>query len=338
MKKKENVIVIDTDVKYKSTVINNTGNLRLVRNAPKIIKIERSKAISDAKEIKESISRMKKILDNLNGNAVSSVVDSVSAINVMEIIGESLRESLNIINEQICSCVDDFFNRSQEAKDRERFLNIAEENSLPIFLETDTLLQKCILRIVDKSNKNAIKQDLEKAVIDYYDTERIDEILNDWMGQTWIESERKKLLKEAIDVYKLEYYGAATSTLMCQIGGVITRLYNLAHVESLIEENTKEYLKEIYNMKRSNSEKMKAVTMMDMQTTGILNWYRCANYIVHFIYSSDKKINHFSKDPGRNKICHGEVYNYRKKLFALKSILSMDMIIQLNYELLEIEK
>ena len=44
---------------------------------------------------------------------------------------------------------------------------------------------------------------------------------------------------------------------------------------------------------------------------------------------------HFAKDPGRNKICHGEQYNYGNRLLALKAILSMDMIIQLSDELIE---
>lgn len=43
---------------------------------------------------------------------------------------------------------------------------------------------------------------------------------------------------------------------------------------------------------------------------------------------------HFEKDPGRNKICHGEQYNYRNKIFALKAILAMDMVIQLSDELI----
>lgn len=79
---------------------------------------------------------------------------------------------------------------------------------------------------------------------------------------------------------------------------------------------------------------MKALIMTDIQSSGLLIWYRCANYLNDFVYSSEKSMAHFKGDPGRHKICHGVQYNYQNKLFALKAILAMDMIIQLSDELI----
>lgn len=119
---------------------------------------------------------------------------------------------------------------SHEIKNREKFLNIAEKNVLPIFFETGTPLQKKVLEIADSSNKDMLKSNLEEVMLNYYDDERIDNILYYWMKKNWIEEERKEILKESIEVYKLGYYAAATSTLNVSNCGVITRLYELVDI------------------------------------------------------------------------------------------------------------
>lgn len=332
---RELAIEINTNVKYQKVIIKNICNLHTVKETPKIIKAKRIMGFPTSEMIQKSISRMQETMEELNKSIMSSISDLVSGVNIISSIGESIHNSLEKIVDSIASYTIPEINISQEARNRGRFLNIAEENALPIFLETDTPLQENILKIVKNSSKDKLKNNLEEAMLNYYDNEQIDNILDYWIEQKWIEEERKKILKEAVEVYKLGYYAASTSTLMCQIGGVITRLYELANIDPKVEEYETEMLTEIYNISKINSEKMKAVVMMDLQKSGLFNWYRCANYLVYFVYSSNKKMTHFAKDPGRNKICHGEQYNYGNRLLALKAILSMDMIIQLSDELIE---
>ena len=44
-------------------------------------------------------------------------------------------------------------------------------------------------------------------------------------------------------------------------------------------------------------------------------------------------IKKFQKDPGRNKICHGELTNYGTQKHALKAILVIDIIFQLGIQM-----
>lgn len=332
--KDEETIVIDTDIRYKKITIRNITNFHAVKNTPKIIRVERKIYFPSTEMIQESISRMKRTMKEFNESIRSSIVNIASDTYAIDSMGENICNSFARVIEQMSSNILKIGNMSHEIKNREKFLNIAEKNALPIFFETGTPLQKKVLEIADSSNKDMLKSNLEEVMLNYYDDERIDNILYYWMKKNWIEEERKEILKESIEVYKLGYYAAATSTLMCQIGGVITRLYELVDIDPKVEQYEKEMLKGIYNISKDNSEKMKAVVMMDLQKSGLYIWCRCANYLVYFVYSSNKKMTHFEKDPGRNKICHGEQYNYRNKIFALKAILAMDMVIQLSDELI----
>lgn len=348
MDDRELAIEINTNVKYQKVIIKNICNLHTVRETPKVIKTERVMDFPTSEMIQESISRMQETMEELNKSIMSSISDlAVYGENIIGSIGENTYNLLEEIIGQISAykIPKIHINKSQEIKDKEKFLNIAEENALPIFLEIDTLLQENVLNIAESSSKDKLKSNLEDFIMNYYDNEQIDNILDFWMEQNWLENERKRILKEAVEVYKLEYYAASTSTLMCQIGGVITLLYKLYGVDKETEKKEKELMKKRYEKKKKKigtikqtkyiSEKMKALIMTDLQSSGLFIWYRCANYLVNFVYSSEKDLTHFVKDPGRNKICHGEQYNYRNKIFALKAILAMDMIIQLSNELME---
>lgn len=347
MDDRELTIKINTNVKYQKIIIKNICNLHTVKETPKVIKTERIMDFPTSEMIQESISRMQETMEALNKSIMSSISDlAVYGENIIGSIGENTYNLLDEIIGQISAykIPKIHINKSQEIKDKEKFLNIAEENVLPIFLEIDTPLQENVLKIAESSSKDKLKSNLEDFIMNYYDNEQIDNILDFWMEQNWLENERKGILKEAVEVYKLEYYAASTSTLMCQIGGVITCLYKLFNLDKATEKKEKKKIENRYRKKKKRrdnfeknkyiSEKMKALIMTDIQSSGLLIWYRCANYLNDFVYSSEKSMAHFKRDPGRHKICHGVQYNYQNKLFALKAILAMDMIIQLSDELI----
>lgn len=53
---------------------------------------------------------------------------------------------------------------------------------------------------------------------------------------------------------------------------------------------------------------------------------------------SPKTKDEWPKAPLRNKICHGEQLDFGTKEYSLKSILIIDMLIKLLYELEEVSK
>lgn len=239
MDDRELAIEINTNVKYQKVIIKNICNLHTVRKTPKVIKAERVMDFPTPEMIQESISRMQETLEELNKSIISSINDLATyGENIIGSIGENTYNLLEEIIEQISAYKISkiHIDKSQEIKDKEKFLNIAEENALPIFLETDTLLQENVLKIAESSSKDKLKRNLENSMLNYYDNKQIDIILDYWMEQNWLENERKEILKEAMEVYKLGYYAASTSTLMCQIGGVITCLYKLFNLDKATEK------------------------------------------------------------------------------------------------------
>ncbi len=183
MDDRELTIKINTNVKYQKIIIKNICNLHTVKETPKIIKAKRIMDFPTSEMIQESISRMQETMEELNKSIMSSISDLVSGVNIISSIGESIHNSLEKIVDSIASYTIPEINISQEARNRGRFLNIAEENALPIFLETDTPLQENILKIVKNSSKDKLKNNLEEAMLNYYDNEQIDNILDYWIEQ-----------------------------------------------------------------------------------------------------------------------------------------------------------
>lgn len=223
-----------------------------------------------------------------------------------------------------------------------KFMKIVSKVNFPIYFEIGTELQERIINIYDsyigKSEEDMLDE-VENCIIDYYDHDMLDQVLYSWMQQPWINQERKAALKEAIEEYEEGKYYATGSILMCQLGGLITELYDTTDAKNLLSTEDKKEVLSLYHIKTQNSEKSKVVQMMSMQSGGAYLWYSSANYFVNYTYSSSKDVTTFGKDPGRNKICHGEQTNYGKKEIALKAILVTDIVVQLGMQMMnEIEQ
>lgn len=224
---------------------------------------------------------------------------------------------------------------SPDALDRWEFMDIVSDCNIPVYFETDTELQNRVLEICRYSGEDYPIREVEACVMDYYNDNRIDEILEYWINQDWIESDRKEGFKEAIEDYKNERYWGTSCILMTQIGGVITRLYNMANMNKLVPLEEKKELLKMYNVGRFNSEKAKGIVMISMQHSGIYGWEKFANYFVNVVYSNKDDLKYFLVDPGRNKTCHGDQLNLGNRIIALKCILILDMIIQMSEDLFE---
>lgn len=224
---------------------------------------------------------------------------------------------------------------SPETLDRWEFMDIVSECKLPVYFETNTELQDQILEICKYSGDEYPRGEVEECVINYYDNDRIEKILDNWISQEWIEQERKDGFREALEGYKQQRYWSTTCILMTQIGGVIKRLYDVTNMNRLIPKSEKKELLNLYRIRRDNSEKAKGIIMICMQEHGIYGWDRFAEYFVNVVYSNNENLPDFVFNPGRNKTCHGDQLNAGQQLVALKCILILNMIIQMSEELFD---
>lgn len=219
-------------------------------------------------------------------------------------------------------------------------MKVASQINYPIYLETDTELQDRILEICDvyelKKDKKYLKENIRQCIFDYYNEDMLNVILDSWMEQDWISSERRAALKEAIEVYGEGRYYSAGSILMCQIGGIITELYDVTNTINTLSYEERKATLNLYHIRKMDSEKSKILQMMSMQSNGIFQWHKSAEYFMNYTYSSSPDMDVFEHDPGRNKICHGKQTNYGTHEHALKAILAVDIAIQLGMQMLSV--
>lgn len=230
----------------------------------------------------------------------------------------------------------------EDTRNRFRFMKIISQVNYPIYFEIDTELQKRVLNIYDSyigELEEDIFYEIEKCIINYYNHDMLDQILSSWVNQSWIKEERKEALREAIEVYEEGRYYSTGSILMCQLGGLITELYDITNTKMIMSSEEKKELLSLYHITKINSEKSKIIQMMSMQSSGMYLWYNSAKYFTEYTYSSSEDATTFEKDPGRNKICHGVQTNYGRKEMALKAILVTDIVVQLGIQMMnEIEQ
>lgn len=79
---------------------------------------------------------------------------------------------------------------------------------------------------------------------------------------------------------------------------------------------------------REIDEKTQLLWFITDAEDGILYWIKAIEYIYNTILASKESMNE-SNYPCRNKVCHGIQMNFGTKEHALKSILTIDMMIRL---------
>lgn len=223
---------------------------------------------------------------------------------------------------------------SPDGLQRLKFTTIVAHCNMPVYFETDTELQDLILDICQNSEEKYPKHEVENCVMDYYTADRLEDLLQYWFSKKWIEPEHKNALKEAVKLYELGFYWGCSCILLSQVNGLITELYDATNVKTKMPKTEQMKLLRVYNIKNPTSEKAKGILMIGMQQNGIYGWYKFAKYFKDFTYSNKKNKAHYQFDPGRNRCCHGKQLNLGEKLIALKSILTIDVVIQMSEDLL----
>lgn len=228
---------------------------------------------------------------------------------------------------------------SEETRNHFKFMELASTIGFPVFFEIDTELQDKIISLCgDYEEENYPIKEIEQCIYEYYNHDTLIKMLDTWYEQEWISFERKKALKEAVEVYEKGYYFSTGSVMMCQLGGLINELFDATNFTSIVPLEDRENINTLYNVRKIDSEKAKVLQMMSIQDNGIFQWYKSADYMMNYTYSSTEDIARFAHDPGRHKICHGAQTNYGTREHALKAILVVDIVIQLGDQMLHKEE
>lgn len=305
---------------------------------------------SELQTAAQTATRLRATLPNMSVLATTIVKSSVShyGISLQEIYKNELVKHIKPMTsmlQQVSELIRINIRKIQfstiniEARRRWKFMRVISAINFPIYFEMDTELQD---RILDVCDANIGTEDepypiaeIKQCIFDYYDNNMLSVILKTWFDQEWINRERKPALKEALEVYEEGRYYSTASILMCQLGGLINELYDCTHMKQFISREDKKEILSSYNITKPESEKSKVIQMMSVQTSGAYLWYNSAEYFMHYTYSSSKDMTNFEYDPGRHKICHGEQTNHGTWEHALKTILAVDIVIQLGVQMLD---
>ncbi len=160
-------------------------------------------------------------------------------------------------------------------------------------------------------------------------------MLSDWEKSSVIDKRRLPILKEAIVIFNVELYYGCVSALSCQLNGIITDTYEMhkQYGRKFDKEGVEEAYKN-FNPKiqkpyiKTDSEKTQLLWFITDAEDGILYWIKAIEYIYNTILTSKESMNE-SSHSCRNKVCHGIQMNFGRKEHALKSILTIDMMIRL---------
>ncbi len=214
-----------------------------------------------------------------------------------------------------------------------KYINLLQQLKWPIFLIDDDNLRQSIL------NACTDEKDAEKAkdiIFNYCTKDFLTTIENDWNNCPVICEERKEVLSEAILMHNNAHYYASTSMLMCQIYGVASDIVCLAKKNGLeLDDEEKGIIADYFKiaLEDIDKEKGKLLQMTAMTESGQLFWEAMADYLQKEILSSSDSKKRWETQPLRNKICHGDQLNFGTKEHSLKAILTIDMLVQLAYEI-----
>lgn len=214
--------------------------------------------------------------------------------------------------------------------ERSLFLKIADEIGFPIYLEVDSELQDRLIASYRKNANQCNVKVMGEIILDYYNDDYIEHILNEIKSVHVFNSERVILIEEGIETYQLGLYGSSASLFAAQLSGMIRDVYKELSVFHKVSKKEKEELLVAFRQNcKMDSEKSMFLQIIDIQSQGIMLWYKIVWYFLDIIYSS--KDHKMFTQPQRHMICHGKQTNYNTKEMNLKLIMCMDIIADLAW-------
>lgn len=215
------------------------------------------------------------------------------------------------------------------------------ENHYPPCLYLSKEQQLSVIEFLSNQNSHSVEQIIFSA----YNEQIIQEMCNNWCQK--ISEKRRPILLEAIDCYINGKYYSCNALLLSQYGGII-RDNNAYFMDSSADdflerlEKLKEEQEELIKEKQKtdkaildkdinriiNSEKNIAQRHARINLQGSL--YAFEQYFTKYVYQGgniSKTI--LNNVANRNKVLHGDDCTFGTKIKALKTIICMDMLINL---------
>lgn len=292
-------------------------------------------------QIKKDQEKFKNIIDNTSAlskcigisDTIKAATQLTDSIKLLQNMQKSLAERINEIIPKI--------NISESLANLSRYSEIIyllDDVGWPFFRFVEDSDYDIFKTILDEEDVLTKKENVTKYIFDICDMNFIKSILNDWLTNTIINEDRKKLFEEAIKCYQLELYAACVSLLSTQLDGVITDMHDYAKKNNIEIDN--DFFCDLYKElhpkdtssdneilnKKEYGEKNQLIALCCSDYEFCIVWEIMIRYMINVIYISGK--NGFDdSQPCRNKICHGEQMNFNTKEHALKCILVLDLLI-----------
>lgn len=291
-------------------------------------------------KLKESTKKLDAIKNAIVSPQLQQIGNTMQMMNnavALAIQSDAMRAVINIGNRiaELVSSVDftPMLKKFSEAIIPIKYINLLNRLKWPVFLiDDDALRQDILTACATQDDEEAVKE----IVLAYCSDDFLKVMEDDWNSCEAIFVERKPILSEAMLMHKQGYYYASTSMFMCQIYGVASDIMDLAKKNGLeIDDEEKDFVSEYFKIKREDIDKEKGrlMQMTVMTESGIILWNAMAKYLQSEILCSSESKERWATQPLRNKICHGDQLNFGTKEHSLKAILTIDMLIQLAYEI-----
>ena len=281
---------------------------------------------------------LKKIIENTQrvAAALGNMVVAISQSEAVKAFGRLAEQLSNIKLPQL----------SEEAKEglkNYHYLNKLENLQWPLYFVFSRGLMQELAPYTSISEEN--EEEIRKIVYKFCTADFIDGLYMDWNNSSVIDKKRIPVLQEAINLYNNELYYGCVSILACQLNGIITDIYNmqreygkdfdLEDVKMAYENFNPQ--KDVPRRINKNSERTQLLWFISDAEEGFMYWIKSIEYIYNIIFTSEDSMNQ-SSHPCRNKICHGIQLNFGTREHALKSILTIDMMIRLGENLKHINE
>lgn len=229
------------------------------------------------------------------------------------------------------------FNQFRYLYEKYLFLKIADEIGFPIYLEVNSELQDRLIFSYRKNGNQCNKIEMRQTIMDYYNDEYIEHILNGIKNVHVFNIERVELIEEGIETYQFGFYGSSASLFVSQLSGMIMDVHKELSAFHRFSNDEKKELLNIFNQNcKVDSEKGMLLQIIDTQPQDFMIWYRVVQYFLNIVYATKK--NNIAAQPNRNLICHGKQTNYNTKEMNIKLILCMDIITELAWRVKKIKE
>lgn len=291
-------------------------------------------------KVRETLRALDAVKNTIISPQMQQLVQTAQMVNnaVISMVQSEAMQAALEVSRKVAELVKSFdftpvLKKFSEAMIPIRYVYLLERLKWPVFLIDDESLRQNIMNACKQSDDSDAVREI---ILSYCGEGFLSAVECDWNACDAIKAERKPILSEALTLYKLGYYIATTSMLMCQVYGVASDIVDIAKRNGLVlDQEAKAFVAENFEIKLEDIDKEKGrlLQLTAMTESGYLLWEAMANYLKNEILCSSDSKKRWESQPLRNKICHGDQLNFGTQEHSIKAILTIDMLVQLAYEI-----